>query len=323
MVVPAGPPSARSGRHTPIMKSLPLVAWPSIVLVLLGASVFPARADLEAYAQDFELLNAAGEDPEFPLGDDGWLVFGNVFTIDFAGYCYGYGPFAAPNKTEGFSSISVGEGGPDQGSQGLSVYSDYNNGDHGNSKQIEANVFQEQTIGASDVGSVWRFTFDVKRGNLVAPSTALAFIKTLDPGAGFATTNFLNIDVTAFPTTWETRFIDITIDSGLVGQLLQFGFSNTATNFNSSGMFYDNVVFEALSAPAPPPIKILSVERSNAEEFAIIFEAEVDARYELQRFNPVTEGWDYVFDITATSTEELLDDVDATQSTNLYRIIKL
>jgi hypothetical protein len=34
--------------------------------------------------------------------------------------------------------------------------------------------------------------------------------------------------------------LSITIDAVLVGQILQFGFSSLATNYNSSAVFYDN-----------------------------------------------------------------------------------
>jgi hypothetical protein len=37
--------------------------------------------------------------------------------------------------------------------------------------------------------------------------------------------------------------IQITIDAGLVGQLLQYGFQNTSSNNEGSGIFYDNVTF--------------------------------------------------------------------------------
>ena len=128
------------------------------------------------------------------LGDD-WLVFGNVY--DSGGsYLYGYGPFPAPNDGAAFCAIATGEGGPAQGDQQLSVYSDYNNPDHGVGHLIETNVFQEQTIEAADAGKTVVFTFDAKFGNLEGASEAEAFIKTLDPGAGYATTNHVTVDMT-------------------------------------------------------------------------------------------------------------------------------
>lgn len=209
------------------------VAAAVLLLVVPAAS----RADLTPYSQDFETL--VQSDPA-ALANDGWLVFGNVFDPTGTTYLYGYGPFPAPNTGAAFCAIDVGQGGPPQGSQQLSVYSDYNNTDHGLGYRIESNVFHEQTIGAADVGNTWVFQFDAKRGNLAGSSTALAFIKTLSPPT-YVLTNFITLNTTAIPTTWGTYSVFITVDASLVGQVLQFGFLSNATNYESSGIFYDNL----------------------------------------------------------------------------------
>jgi uncharacterized repeat protein (TIGR01451 family) len=208
---------------------LPLVGW----------------ADVTPYSQDFEGL--ALPSPGALLGDD-WLVFGNVY--DAGGvYQYGYGPFPAPNDGAAFCAVVAGEGGPAQGNQQLSVYSDYNNTAHGNLDWvIETNVYKEQTIDASAVGKTVFFTFDAKLGNLEGGSEAEAFIKTLDPAAGWTTTNHVTVDTTGIPTTWGTYEIELTIDGGLVGQVLQFGFTTRASNYESSGIIYDNVNFDVPSS---------------------------------------------------------------------------
>ena len=217
------------------------------ILMVLAPSI--GRADLASYSQDFEGLDPGNPDA---LANDGWLVFGNVFDPG-GGYLYGYGPFPAPNGSGAFCAIATGEGGPDQGAQQLSVYSDYLNTDHGLGNLIESNVFQEQMIGSPDVGKTYEFVFDAKLGNLELSSTALAFIKTLDPNSGYATTNFLTVDMTSIPTTWNTYSLSIAIDSGLIGQILQFGFSNTATLYQGSGVFYDNVNFDVMGSVAVEP----------------------------------------------------------------------
>lgn len=206
--------------------------------VLIG--LLPATGlALTPYSQDFEALN---QGDTAALGADGWLVFGNVFAPG-GGYLYGYGVFPAPNDGAAFSAIVIGEGGVGQGSQQLSVFSDYNNPDHAVGNLIEANVFQEQVIGSDVVGQTWVFDFEAKLGNLGGATTALAFIKTLDPGQGWAMTNFITADMTNTPTTWTGYSLSIAIDAGLVGQILQIGFASTATNYEGSGVFYDNVVF--------------------------------------------------------------------------------
>ena len=209
--------------------------------VLLCVVSTASRADLAPYSQNFEGLVQA--DPA-ALASDGWLVYGNVFGPDW-GYWYGYGPYPAPNGGPGFCAIDAGQGDPAQGNQQLVVYSDYNNGNHGDGSNahIEANVFKEQTIGAADVGKTWRFEFDAKRGNIAGASTAGAFFKTLNPAAGYALTNYIPIDLTGIPDTWGSYSLSIVIDPSLQGQILQFGFINWASNYQASGIFYDNVVF--------------------------------------------------------------------------------
>jgi hypothetical protein len=57
-------------------------------------------------------------------------------------------------------------------------------------------------------------------------------------------------NTTAFGTSWGTKTLSLEIDNSLVGQLLQFGFSSTASNYTPSGVLYDNISFS--SAPAVP-----------------------------------------------------------------------
>jgi hypothetical protein len=204
-------------------------------------------AGVVTYEQDFELLDAEGPTA---LADDGWVVFGNVFDAATGRYLYGYGSFPAPNGGEGFSAIVSGQGGAEQGEQQLSIYNDYNNQDHGNGRLIESNVFRERRITADDVGTTLTFSFDAKRGSINDPadplcpctSTAAAFIKTLNPAAGFATTNFIKQETTAIPQTWDRYTLTLPIGSGLLNQLLQVGFTSAATQFQPSAVQYDNVV---------------------------------------------------------------------------------
>lgn len=206
-----------------------------------------AFASLVTYSQDFEGLDASSPSA---LAEDNWKIFANVFDSSGTGFLYNYGVFDAPNGSGGFSNVASGEGGPDQGAQQLVTFSDYNNADHGNtSNRIETNVFQEQIISAADIGSEWTFTFDAKMGDLAGDSTALAFIKTLDPNAGFALTNFVTIDMTSIASTWDTYAMSLFIDGSLDGQILQFGFATVASGFDPSGVLYDNVDFRPVPLP--------------------------------------------------------------------------
>lgn len=229
-------------------------------LGLMAALASSSMASLVSYSQNFEGLNIASPSA---LGDDGWKIFGNVF--DGGGnYIYGYGPFAAPNGGNGFSAIATGEGGPAQGAQYINTFSDYNNGDHGIGRIIEANIFQEQVVSAGDYGKTFEFKFDYKASSQfgpVLPSRTKAFIKVLNPGAGFSLVAFPTHETTAASTTdWATSTLSVTIDNTWAGHILQFGFLNTSTNYATTGMYYDNINFgEAVPEPATLSVLALSV----------------------------------------------------------------
>lgn len=210
-------------------------------------SLVPAAGfALMPYSQDFEGLSQGNT---AALAEDGWVVYGNVFGPDWS-YWYGYGTFPAPNDGAAFCAIAAGEGGAQQGSQQLVVFSDYNNGNHADGAHIESNVFQEQIIEAGDIGETWSFEFQAKLGNLEGATTAVAFIKTLNPSAGYATTNFITLDMTTIPGNWADYSLSILIDASLEGQILQFGFANTASYYEGSGVFYDNIMFKVIGGVA-------------------------------------------------------------------------
>lgn len=218
---------------------------------------------LTPYAQDFEGMVHTDTGA---LAADGWLVFGNVFD-SLGGYLYGYGPFPAPNDGFAFCQIDTGQGGVEQGQNQLVVFSDYNNADHGVGNLIESNVFQEQTVVAGDVGQIWAFEFDAKRGNLEGASVAAAFIKTLDPSSGWALTNYLTVDTTAIPVEWQGYRIAIEIDASLVGQIFQIGFVNTASNYEGAGIFYDNLNFSMAGLSGVPTAAAAVLHQNSPNPF--------------------------------------------------------
>jgi hypothetical protein len=221
-----------------------------LVGVFLCLAPVASWADLAPYGQDFEGLVPAPQAPESSLGEDGWKFFANGFDA-FGNYLFGYGPFPAPNHGEAISAVVLGQGGSSQGAQQLSVFSNYGDPVHGVCDDstsedcifLESNVFQEQVIGAADVGTTWRFEFDAKRGNIEGVTTAKAFIKTLHP-TQFWLSSFIFIDMTGVPSTWDGYSRDIFIAPELEGHILQFGFLNTATAYEGSGIYYDNVGFD-------------------------------------------------------------------------------
>ena len=99
-------------------------------------------------------------------------------------------------------------------------------------------------IPASEVGKTYTFSFQAKSGNINDPagsSTANAFIKTLNPDDGFSVSASDTEDMTNLPDTWGGFTVSLEITAELEGHLLQFGFQNNASNFEPSGVYYDNV----------------------------------------------------------------------------------
>ena len=213
----------------------------------------PPGDDGITYVADFE-----ASDPTAPVIGDGWTIFANVFGPAGNIFVYSYGPFEAPNGTPGFSSIGSGEAGAAQGLQYLNVYSDYNNPDQTTGTcpppgcQITALVFQERDIKATDGGD-YVFSFDAKAPApadpptaIAPPTTARAYVKVLDQvGGTFDEFVVVDLDMTSVSAdAWGRFTIELNLDAvALDGQLLQFGFENTATNYNPSGIYYDNIDF--------------------------------------------------------------------------------
>lgn len=82
-------------------------------------------------------------------------------------------------------------------------------------------------------------------------SEARAYVQTLDPASGFNRTNFVPLDTTNLPDTWDRYSITLDLtDPLLEGQIVQFGFTAVASNFEPSGVFYDNIVVETGAAAA-------------------------------------------------------------------------
>jgi len=201
--------------------------------VLLPPAPEPASFE---FSDDFEAADPALDSPIA-----GWTSYVNVF--NGGAYLYGYG-FPSKVNFEQISNIAT-EVGENQGAQVLNVFSDYTNGDHANGFNIEANIFREFVVQEGDVGE-FRFEFDAKRPNefaIDAPSSAGGFIKLLDPNAGFATVYYVTEETTAIGTeAFTTLGIDVTINGAeQAGIIIQFGFTNTVTDYNPSGVLYDNV----------------------------------------------------------------------------------
>lgn len=221
-------------------------------------------AALETYTQNFEGMtpNQGFSDPDNgivnDLDADGWQIYGIVYDASpyynpgSANIIAQYGPYPAANGDPGsIQGVATGQGGASQGDVVLSKYSDYNNADQLGS-YVAASTYQEQTIGAGDVGSTWRFSYDAKMGNIEADSSAFAYILTQDfVDAG---ESFNSNDSTNLPVEWLRYSVDMVITPDMVGDNLTFGFGAISTEYNGSGVFYDNLSFAQVVVPVPAAV---------------------------------------------------------------------
>ena len=210
------------------------------------------------YSQNFEAMTPGQGYPPNDLADDGWKIFGaeyavNPYTNPGAVPVGTYGTFDAADGDPGsIQAIANNEGGPAQGLQHLNKYSDYNNLNQA-SNFIEGITLQERFVVQADVG-VWTLTFDAKRKSpdnfgIGGQSSAYAFIKTLD-SSEFFQKGFATIDMTSAgeEESWARYSVTLEITPDMVGDLLQFGFSATAFNYEPSGIYYDNIFFGTCAA---------------------------------------------------------------------------
>ena len=197
-----------------------------------------------------------------PIGD-GWLFFHtNVPTLPETSY-----GGDAPQGPQ-ISNLADADGDPGKslgqtntmgnpidpaggGNKYLNIYNDYNNSLHASGTPLTNRVYQERSFTGADaaLGETWTFSFDYAGAE--APffpgasgsSTTAAYIRVFD-GA------FNILAEETFDTTSATSLVfapgsvSITFDPGwIAGGLVQFGFTSTATNYEPSGIYYDNVDF--------------------------------------------------------------------------------
>ena len=269
----------------------------SALTMAMAVAYAPASsAAVTPYAQDWEAVDANNAAALGPFGEN-FKYFADVWgsatgdaTVGDDIFLYGYGPAAAPNGGAAFSAVAGGEGGFYQGAQYLNIYSDYANADQtaggscgSTGCTLNTSVFREYTIEAGDIASgLWTLTFDSKSpfaagifdgtaanpngGNINNPQSASAFIKTLDPSAGYATTNDIRVDTTTVSNTdWGQYSISLDLsDAALVGQILQFGFNSVGTENGDSGVFYDNICFDnkgACPGTPNPFLPLIQIEK--------------------------------------------------------------
>jgi len=234
------------------------------LLLAFASFTFNATGQIE-FSDYFESYPVA--DGSFDFGGNWWL-FGN--------FPFGsYGAFPAPNGTGGAGEIRTLEemGGGCNDNQFYNVFNDYNaNALHTAGIFVETLIYQERVISANDVGRTYVFQFD-HRVTQELDAMGIPFTpipndpNVAEISAFIRVIAFSNIIVNqALPTgtviDWTTSSLMITIDAGMVGSLLQFGFSSTATNFAPTGVWYDNVYF----GENPPTAMVPGVVGSTCDD---------------------------------------------------------
>lgn len=219
----------------------------SALAISMAAAYAPASSAALSYSSDFE---------SFTTGDIEDYVIGNIVN---SGAGWFPGTYGAPGDyNNGYSAI-VDEGGAAQGSQNISVFSDYNPWSPftaGAGTTIETFVYRDVgLLDAGDIGSTYQFEFDSKLGNIdFSLSASEAFIKVIkvsDSSFIELANNTWDASNIAGSTDWaENIFIDLVVDAGMVGELVQIGWRTTATDYSSSAVYFDNVSVSAVPVPA-------------------------------------------------------------------------
>ncbi len=227
------------------------------ILVLLATLLMSSSALASIrFIEDFESYPLYDGGPAVDLGGE-WLYYVNVFGPYSNGCNQFWYPYSgnAPNGPQ-ISHIVAGATG-----KALNVYSDYANGNHepgDNAGCIETNVFQERaSLTATDIG-LYTFRFETQVPlELGEGVQTYGFIKLLNPANDYAMDEFLTIET----VTEGVKSLTINLDASAVGKILQWGFTNVASNRAPTGRWYDNVTFairgsgayegDAIGVPVP------------------------------------------------------------------------
>lgn len=232
-------------------------------LAMMSAMAFSSAssAALATYSQNWESYAGTWNTDAAAISADGYVI-GNI-NVNTGGEWFAGA--AAPNNAadglNGYSSLVSGEGGTEQGDVQLSIFSDYNSWSPFTTPGTTLQTYTYRdlgTIGADDVGLTYRFGFDGKDGGISADpaSQAWAFVKVLkqSDGSYFELKNN-TFDSTVFTVDWSGGYVDLLIDVGMVGELVQFGYATEATDWAPSAVFYDNLGFAEVSAvPVPAAV---------------------------------------------------------------------
>ena len=245
-----------------LMIAAAIIALPNLTYGQVGANGNPV---LSNQFIDFEGPEFDANDPAFDglaLDNQGFdfffsSSFGNAAFGDFSGF-QAQAPFinpTAPNVVAiAGSALDTTDAPGLAGEQSLVFFPDFNSSlvfeapGSPDPRQLNLSTFAQLDIAAGDIGQFVEFEFLFSDGDgqvITDPnSSAEAFLLTLDPNNGFATTNDIGFDLLTPPNPGGVNSGSIILplsDPALVGQILQFGLRNSAQDQQNPAVIVDNL----------------------------------------------------------------------------------
>lgn len=220
---------------------LPQIA--AVLAAALGSALASAQIN---FSTDFEEGATAIS--------DNWTWGANQFddaacTAYNSSYGYFRPDFAAPDAGPQVSSLSPQFAAEPDAPKQMVFYSDYNNAAFGGAadKCVEVRVFREvNPITADDVG-VYEFKYETTADSLALADAARAGAVIWVNDAAVATGS---------PLPADSYTIDFEITTDMVGGKLQYGFFNKSSNYQDTGVKYDNVSFAVPSGGSGTPVDL-------------------------------------------------------------------
>lgn len=172
---------------------------------------------------------------------------------DNGGFSGGY--YCGNPSTTGPQITALADDGA--GNSYINVYANYDNAPvhtgGAPNPQEAISIFYSQSFTGADTasGDSWVFSFDYREADTpfgpAGDTEVGAFIRVFD--GAFNLLQEVTLD-TIGSQAWQTGQLQVALDSGWTEGFFQIGFSNLVGNYESSGMYYDNVSLNVVPIPA-------------------------------------------------------------------------
>lgn len=172
-----------------------------------------------------------------------WLGYMNVFELPANGGGYAFGSSWGTADLNATFSAGIATLTPNSSIFRDVALSDtfWWQGSGAGNKNMDANFYVEDS---SLAGSIVTFSGFVWTNSLVSPYTSQAFIKELDPSAGYATVNIITTNLTS------TNFSITTATTA--GHIVQYGFETVGPNANTTSTPLSTLGKVLVASNAPP-----------------------------------------------------------------------